>query len=53
MGITSGVFMSAPPLVSVLWFPVRERTTATALAVSGGFVGESLGFITGNSLPGL
>lgn len=39
--------MAAPPLLSVTWFPLHERTTATAIAAGAGYVGTGLGFIAG------
>ena len=50
IGAVGGVALSAAPLLSVLWFPVDERTTATAAATMFGYVGTGLGFITGNCI---
>ena len=47
MGGTNGIFMAAPPLVSVLWFPVQERTTATSIGTAASFIGGSLNFLAG------
>ena len=47
LGGTNGIFMAAPPLVSVLWFPVQERTTATSIGTAASFIGGSLNFLAG------
>lgn len=46
-GIVAGVTAANPPLISVIWFPLRERTTATAIAAGSGNVGAAIAFITG------
>ena len=48
-GITACITMAAPPLLSVLWFPTSERTTATALSAMAGYLGTGVAFITGDS----
>ena len=47
MGAAGSMSIAAAPLTSVLWFPVDERTTATAAATMAGYVGIGLAFITG------
>ena len=39
--------MGGPPLVSAVWFPVHERTTATAVGVFMGTTGVAISFIIG------
>lgn len=51
-GITAAWANIAGPLISDLWFPARERTLATAIAVTGPPIGQALGFILGPSLVG-
>lgn len=50
-GIINGIAMTAfTPVVSELvamWFPPRQRTTATAIAFSAYYVGESVAFLAG------
>ena len=38
-GVTACITMAAPPLLSALWFPTSERTTATAIGANGGYIG--------------
>ena len=45
-GVTACITMAAPPLLSALWFPTSERTTATAIGANGGYIGTGLAFIT-------
>ena len=40
------------PLVSELWFPTAERTTATAIASVATYLGGALGFIIGPTVVG-
>lgn len=49
-GIASATTSSAPTLLSALWFPASERTTATAIVTNGATAGAALSFITGISL---
>lgn len=51
-GITAAWANIAGPLISDLWFPARERTLATAIAVTGPPIGQALGFILGPYLVG-
>jgi MFS family permease len=39
--------MAGPSLLSATWFPVEQRTTATAIAYLGGSLGSALGFLLG------
>lgn len=48
-GVASTVTMAGSPLLSVIWFPLRERTTATALAAGSASVGVGISFLTGLS----
>jgi MFS family permease len=41
------VIMCCPPMLSSVWFPVRERTTATAIAYNAQIVGISFGWAAG------
>ena len=38
---------SAGPVISSLWFPPHQRSTATAIAMSAGFVGPAMTFVLG------
>ena len=42
------VTMGGAPLLSAVWFPVHQRTTATALGVLSGTLGVAVSFIIGN-----
>ena len=42
------VAMSAPPLLSAVWFPSHQRTTITSIATSPGSIGVAIGYIAGN-----
>ena len=37
--------MSAPPRLSSVWFPPKQRTLATAMMVTASYIGTALGFI--------
>lgn len=39
--------MAAAPLLSSTWFPMHQRTTATAISTVAGYVGFSLSFLVG------
>lgn len=41
----------APPVLSFLWFPVRERATATAIMASANTAGTAVGFLTALVVP--
>lgn len=53
-GLAGPVAMAVPPVVSVVWFPVKQRTTATAAAAFPNGIGVALSFLTGRIifLPG-
>jgi FLVCR family MFS transporter len=40
----------APPLLSALWFPVNERTTATAVTTTANYLGQAVGFFWGPAM---
>ena len=40
--------MGGAPLLSAIWFPVHQRTTATAIGVLSGTLGVAVSFIIGN-----
>ena len=42
------VTMGGAPLLSAIWFPVHQRTTATAVGVLSGTLGVAVSFIIGN-----
>ena len=44
---TGPVFLGAPPLLSATWFPSHERTTGTAIASLGAFLGIAIAFAMG------
>jgi len=46
-GAAGTVFMSAPALLSNLWFPVSERFTATAIGAGSAYIGTGLAFVAG------
>jgi len=46
-GVTSSMLLSSGSLLSVTWFPVSERTTATAVCTMSLQFGIGFGFITG------
>ena len=46
-GIASSVPFSGPSLVSAVWFPPHQRTTATALASTFNYLGFALSFLFG------
>lgn len=41
--------MGVPPALSALWFPVKERTTATAIATILNSIGVGISFALGTS----
>lgn len=43
-GISGIIIMSAPPAISAAWFPVNERTTATAFGMLSNALGLSVSF---------
>lgn len=46
-GVAASITMAGPPLLSVIWFPVHERTTATALAAGASYLGTGVSFLSG------
>lgn len=46
-GLAGPVTQAAPTLLSTNWFPVHERTTATAVASLMGSLGVAMSFIIG------
>ncbi|XP_067935944.1 solute carrier family 49 member 4-like [Watersipora subatra] len=52
-GIAACLAFAGPPLLSVIWFPVAERTTATALASMSTHFGAGLSFIISPSVSGV
>ena len=47
IGIVNCFALAGAPLLSVVWFPVSERTTATALAAMSTYFGLGSAFIAG------
>ena len=47
-GLAGPVCMGGPPVLSALWFPIHERTTATAFQTVFNYLGVGLSFIIGN-----
>lgn len=43
-GMAGPIVMNAPPQLAAMWFPPRQRATATAIAWSSQAVGVSIGF---------
>jgi FLVCR family MFS transporter len=41
----------SPPVLSAIWFPVNERTTATALMATANTLGTCVGFLTAFIVP--
>ena len=39
-----------PPVLSVTWYPVKERVTATGLAAIAAYAGIGMAYIIGNLL---
>ena len=48
IGLAGPVVFTAGPVVSALWFPPRQRATATAIATIMGFAGAAGVFVVGN-----
>ena len=46
-GVGGPVSMGGPPVFSAVWFPVHQRTTATAIAASLNGLGVSIAYIIG------
>ena len=46
-GLAGPVAMAAAPVLSATWFPLRERTTATAIMSMANNLGVALSFILG------
>lgn len=46
-GLIAPVPLSGGVLLSATWFPSNQRTTSTAIAVAGSFIGNALSFIVG------
>uniref|UniRef100_K1QKA8 Disrupted in renal carcinoma protein 2-like protein n=1 Tax=Magallana gigas TaxID=29159 RepID=K1QKA8_MAGGI len=49
-GLAGPVAMGVPPALSALWFPVKERTTATAIATILNGIGVGISFALGTSM---
>ncbi|KAJ8036070.1 Disrupted in renal carcinoma protein 2-like [Holothuria leucospilota] len=47
IGLSGPVMMSAPTVVSAVWFPPHQRTSSTAVGSMAGIVGTALSFIIG------
>ncbi len=50
-GIAGTVETLSPPVLSALWFPANERTTATALMATANTLGTCVGFLTAFVVP--
>ena len=50
-GVAEVVTISAPPLLSALWFPANQRTTATAIAAVPSGFGVAATFLIGKAFP--
>jgi FLVCR family MFS transporter len=46
-GLSAPPVALAPPIISAAWFPVHERTTATAIMTTMNYFGSSIGFLLG------
>ena len=46
-GISGATVMSAPPAISAVWFPPKERTTATAINQVFNQLGNGVAFMLG------
>eukprot|EP00095_Tigriopus_kingsejongensis_P002575 maker-scaffold274_size229011-snap-gene-1.27 protein:Tk02575 transcript:maker-scaffold274_size229011-snap-gene-1.27-mRNA-1 annotation:"hypothetical protein DAPPUDRAFT_102163" len=46
-GISGVTVMSAPPVISAMWFPPNERATATAIAQVGNQMGTGVAYVLG------
>lgn len=51
-GLAGPVTQAAPPLLSSAWFPLNERTTATAITSLCGSLGVALSFVIGPKMVG-
>ncbi|KAJ8298210.1 hypothetical protein KUTeg_024741 [Tegillarca granosa] len=47
-GLAGPVCMGVPPVLSAIWFPANERTTATAFSFEWNSFGVAIQFILGN-----
>ncbi|XP_071505804.1 solute carrier family 49 member 4 homolog [Diadema antillarum] len=52
IGLAGPVSMAAPTTISAAWFPVRERTTATAISATFQIVGIAASFLIGPQIVG-
>lgn len=46
-GLGGPVAMAAPPILSAVWFPAKERTTATAIGTVFNYMGVAVTFVMG------
>lgn len=46
-GVAGVIVTGAPSLLSAVWFPTNQRTTATSIAILCNFMGICLGFLLG------
>ena len=46
-GLGGPVAMGGPPAVSAVWFPAKQRTTATAIGSISNGLGVAISFIIG------
>ena len=51
-GLAGPVTQAGPPVLSSLWFPPNQRTTATALASLTGSLGIAVSFLIGTLING-
>lgn len=49
-GFAGPIAMSAPPVISAVWFPPRQRTTATSIMASANYLGVAVAFIWGPAM---
>ena len=47
VGLAGPVAFAAGPVLSSVWFPPHQRTTATAIATIAGFAGAAACFVVG------
>ena len=49
-GLSGPVVMGGTPVISTVWFPENQRTSATAFATVMGGMGTAVSFVLGNTL---
>ena len=50
-GVAGSIETLSPPVISMVWFPVNQRTTATSIMAAANYLGVAVGFLPSFFVP--